>query len=186
MVEEVLAGGLVNEVVRVGGTVRRGVGDHTPFVHALLGVFEELGWSGAPRPLGVDEQGREVLSFIEGYVPWDPSGRAEVDSSAALARVAELTREFHDLTAGTSLAAGAEVVCHNDLAPRNTVYRRSDEALEPVAFIDWDLAGPGERVHDVAHMNFTLILALQPALVIVAAKRCSASAARGRRSSRAW
>jgi aminoglycoside phosphotransferase (APT) family kinase protein len=53
--------------------------------------------------------------------------------------VAELVREFHDLTAGTPLAGADEVVCHNDLSPRNTVYE-DGEALRPVAFIDWDAA----------------------------------------------
>lgn len=61
-------------------------------------------------------------------------------------------REFHDLTAGTPLAAGAEVVCHNDLSPKNTVYRDTGAGLSPVTFIDWDIAAPGERVHDIAHV----------------------------------
>ena len=43
-------------------------------------------------------------------------------------------------------------MCHNDLAPKNTVYRPVDGALRPVAFIDWDLAAPGRRIHDVAHV----------------------------------
>jgi len=50
-------------------------------------------------------------------------------------------------------------VCHNDLAPNNTVYSRNGAGpgdggagLRPVAFIDWDLAGPGRRIHDVAHV----------------------------------
>ncbi|MCQ8194438.1 phosphotransferase [Streptomyces rugosispiralis] len=45
-----------------------------------------------------------------------------------------------------------EVVCHNDLSPKNTVYRPVSGALRPVAFIDWDLAAPGVRIHDVAHV----------------------------------
>lgn len=60
--------------------------------------------------------------------------------------------EFHDLTAGSALAAGEEVVCHNDLAPKNTVYRDTGEGLRPASFIDWDLAAPGRRIHDVAHV----------------------------------
>jgi len=152
VVEEPLAGGLVNEVVRVDATVRRRVGDHTTFVHALLGHLEGRGWTGAPRALGFDEQGREVLTFIEGFVAWDPAERAAAVSEPALVRVAELTRELHDLTAGTSLARSAEVACHNDLAPRNTVYRDLGDGLRPVAFIDWDNAAPGERIHDLAHV----------------------------------
>ncbi|WP_240677947.1 phosphotransferase [Streptomyces griseoviridis] len=43
-------------------------------------------------------------------------------------------------------------MCHNDLSPRNTVYRPRGGALRPVAFIDWDLAAPGARIHDVTHV----------------------------------
>jgi hypothetical protein len=66
--------------------------------------------------------------------------------------VARLLRECHDLTAGTELAGDQEVVCHNDLSPRNTVYRRVTGGWRPVAFLDWDIAGPGKRVPDVAHL----------------------------------
>jgi aminoglycoside phosphotransferase (APT) family kinase protein len=78
--------------------------------------------------------------------------RTEVATEPALVRVAELVRAFHDLTAGTPLAGPAEVVCHNDLAPRNTVYQDRGDGWMPVAFIDWDLAAPGARLHDLAHV----------------------------------
>ena len=139
-------------VVRVGDTVRRQPSADAEFAHALLGWFERRGWSGAPRFLGTDEGGREVLSFIDGHVAWEPVQPPSVTSEASLARVAVLVREFHDLTAGTPLAAGAEVVCHNDLSPRNTVYRDGGSGLMPAAFIDWDIAAPGERIHDIAHV----------------------------------
>ncbi|MFF4304518.1 phosphotransferase family protein [Streptomyces sp. NPDC001601] len=83
---------------------------------------------------------------------WEPRQPPEVHSDGSLVRVARLVREFHDLTAGTELAGPHEVVCHNDLAPRNTVYRPVGGVLRPVAFIDWDLAAPGARIHDVAHV----------------------------------
>jgi aminoglycoside phosphotransferase (APT) family kinase protein len=147
-----LPGGSVTTVVRVADTVRRAPPANAEFVHAVLGWFEQRGWEGAPRFLGTDELGREVLSFIEGHVAWEPSQPPSVFADASLGRVAELVREFHDLTAGTPLAAGREVVCHNDLAPKNTVYRATDTGLAPAVFIDWDLAAPGERIHDVAHV----------------------------------
>jgi hypothetical protein len=152
VVEEPLAGGFVNDVVRVGDTVRRTAGDRTAFVQALLCWLAEQGWTGSPRFLGLDDQGREMLTFIEGQVGWQPALRSAVDAEAALVTVASLVRELHDLTAGTRLARGAEVVCHNDLSPRNTVYRAVTGGWEPVAFIDWDLAAPGERIHDLAHV----------------------------------
>jgi Ser/Thr protein kinase RdoA (MazF antagonist) len=65
--------------------------------------------------------------------------------------VARLVRQFHDLTAGTALAGHHEAVCHNDLSPKNTVYRDLEAGWRPVAFIDWDLAAPGARLHDVAY-----------------------------------
>jgi Phosphotransferase enzyme family len=152
MPEEALRGGAVAEVFRVGDTVRRTPPPNAAFVERLLRHFERYGWPGAPRFLGVDERGRQVLDFVAGYVAWEPDQPAEVRSAASVARAARLVREFHDLTAGTDLAADQEVVCHNDLSPRNTVYRDGDAGLRPVAFIDWDIAAPGRRVHDVAHV----------------------------------
>lgn len=147
-----LPGGFVTAVVRAGDTVRRAQPRDAEFVHALLGMFERHGWGGAPRFLGIDEQGREMLSFLDGYVAWQPAQPPAVTSEASLARVAGLVREFHDLTAGTPLAAGQEVVCHNDLSPKNTVYRDIGAGLRPVAFLDWDIAAPGARIHDIAHV----------------------------------
>lgn len=152
MAEQPLPGGYVTAVTRAGNTVRRTPPPDPAFVRALLRLFERRGWDGAPRFLGTDERGREVLSFLDGHVAWQPVQPPAVTEPASRARVAELVREFHDLTAGTALAAGCEVVCHNDLAPQNTVYRDAGAGLRPVAFIDWDIAGPGERLHDLAHV----------------------------------
>ncbi|MFD7137298.1 phosphotransferase [Streptomyces sp. NPDC059894] len=152
MTESSLPGGFVNTVVRVGDTVRRPASARTPYVSDLLRFLETAGWDGAPRHLGVDEHGREILSHLDGHVAWEPRQPAAVSSDASMVAVARLVRAFHDLTAGSAPAGDREVVCHNDLSPRNTVYRPVGGALRPVAFIDWDLAAPGERIHDVAHV----------------------------------
>ena len=140
MSEVPLAGGYVSGAVRVGDTVRRAASPRSAYVRALLDRFAAAEWPSAPRFLGYDDAGREIVEFIDGDVPaaaTDPS----FQSDASLVRVAELVREFHDLTVGSPLLAGAddgqgadgaggesvdgaEVVCHNDLSPKNTVYRR--------------------------------------------------------------
>lgn len=150
--ERPLPGGFVSGVVRVADTVRRPVPAAAGFVRDLLRYLEQRGWSGAPRYLGVDEQGREILTFIDGHVAWEKTQPAEVRSEESLVAVARLVRQFHDLTAGSDLAGDQEVVCHNDLSLKNTVYRDLGQGLRPVAFIDWDTAAPGARVHDVAHV----------------------------------
>jgi Ser/Thr protein kinase RdoA (MazF antagonist) len=142
--EVALTGGRITQgVVRVGTTVRRPTGPHTPFVHSLLRHLEEVGFDGAPRVLGIDEQGREVLTFFEGHVPPDLA----TWSDGQLVQAAELIRRFHDATAGTELAAGEEVVCHNDLSPCNAVFVEG----MPAAFIDFDEAAPGPRARDLGY-----------------------------------
>ncbi|AGZ42561.1 type 11 methyltransferase [Actinoplanes friuliensis DSM 7358] len=148
-----LVGGFVGAAVRVGDTVRKAPPPDPGFVRGLLTTFAGLGWAGAPRFLGTDEQGREVLSFVEGDVPSGPV------SDEALAAVARLVREFHDLTGG--------VVCHHDLSPGNTVFRDG----MPVAFIDWDLAGPGLPVQDLAHVCWQFVPLGPGADVAEAARR---------------
>lgn len=132
-------------IVRIGDTVRRPLTSRSPFVHALLLHLEAVGFDGAPRFRGIDEEGREVLTYLAGEVPHTlpPGGRTD----AQLLQVARLLRAFHDATAGSALAGDEEVVCHNDFAPWNTVF----VAGLPVAVIDFDNAHPGSRLRDLSY-----------------------------------
>jgi Phosphotransferase enzyme family len=143
-----LCGGRVTPgVVRIGDTVRRPIGPHSGFVHELLSYLERAGFVGAPRFLGIDEKGREILSFIEGNVPnnLDPSLTGE-----QLVAAAEVLRRYHDATAGSALAGTEDVVCHNDVSPVNTVF----VGPTPVAMFDFDMAAPGPRIRDVSYGAF--------------------------------
>jgi hypothetical protein len=151
-VEEPLAGGWVSGVVRVGGTVRRRPPeppDAVAFVEALLVDLEEGGYP-APRFLGRDEQGRQVLSFVEGYVPVMRRREDEppaVFDDPSLVAVMALLRALHELTAQPD----GRVALHGDPAPRNTVYRDDGWGLRPVVLIDWDQAHLGGRLDDVTY-----------------------------------
>jgi hypothetical protein len=132
-------------VVRIGPYVHRPTAPNAPFVHDILGYLEHAGFDGAPRFVGLDASGREVLSFIAGDVGMDaPPG---VWSDAVLSDAATLLRRLHDAMADSPLAGAEETVCHNDFAPWNTVFR----AGRPVAVIDFDDARPGPRVRDLAY-----------------------------------
>jgi Phosphotransferase enzyme family len=145
--EVALDGGrLTAGVVRVAATVRRPTGPHSAFVHALLGHLQAVGFTGAPRLLGIDDQGREVLGFLDGWVP----PNLDHFPDAVLVGAARLLRRLHDVTAGTELAGDEEVVCHNDPSPCNYVFRDG----RPVALIDFDHAAPGPRIRDVAYAGW--------------------------------
>lgn len=134
-------------VVRVGATVRRPVGSHSRFVHDLLLALEQAGFRGAPRFLGVDERGREILSFVEGVVPRDLD---EGLTDEQLVAAAALLRRYHKATAALAVASGQECVCHNDISPVNAVF--VDD--RPVALIDFDMAKPGPRMRDISYGAF--------------------------------
>jgi hypothetical protein len=170
-----LPGGNVGGAVRIGETVRRPAGPHTATVQALLAHLRTHGFPEAPQPLGVDEDGREVLAFVAGGVPQYPLP-AWALSDGALVAVARLMRRLHDASAGFAGSGwqrlpgapeGDEVICHNDLAPYNTVYV---DGL-PVAFIDWDYAAPGPRTWDLAHAAWRFVPLTAGAPVPEAARR---------------
>lgn len=152
MEDGALSGGNVSEVRKIGDAVVRKQGRSALLVHALQRHLADVGWVGSPRVLGVDDDGHETLTFLEGVVPWRPPVPGWALSDTALTALARLVPQLHDLTAGSYLAGSAEVVCHGDLAPGNTVYRSTAAGLAPVAFLDWDLAGPGRRIEDVAQV----------------------------------
>ena len=100
-VEIPLLGGTANRgrVHRVRDTVRRPLRPTSAATHALLRHLEEVGFDGAPRVLGIDEAGREVLSYVPGEAVTAPApGWGLTD--AALDSVGRLLRRFHDAVAG--------------------------------------------------------------------------------------
>ena len=161
--EEVLSGGYSTPVVRVGDTVRRYTGTWSPAVHGLLHHLERRGFDGAPTFLGLDDRGREVLTFIAGKVgnyPLPP----EAWSEETLVYAARLLRRYHDATVGYVPPKNAiwqlrapfgpyEVICHNDFAPYNLVYTD----WNPRAIIDFDTASPGPRLWDISHAAYRFV-----------------------------
>lgn len=120
-------------VVVDGAVVRRPAGPWTPSVHRLLASLPDgIG----PRPVSLDDEW-EVVTRIDGVVGERPLSD-DVRSSEALVSVAELLRRFHDAVDGAW--------CHNDAGPWNVVF----SGPRAVGLIDWDLAGPGAAVSDVA------------------------------------
>ena len=160
-----LAGGDVTEgVVRVGDTVRRPVGPHSALVHALLIHLESLGFDGAPRFLGIDGAGREVLSYIDGEVAGRPRPPWIADETR-LASVGRLVRAYDDAVASFALPSDVladpltaeppgtppapayppELIGHVDITPENVVFRNG----RAFALIDFDLAQPATRADEM-------------------------------------
>lgn len=157
--EEALHGGnQTGGVVRVADTVRRPAQLWSPAIRELLTHLDATVPGIAPRSLGQDDQGRDVFSFVEGETGHYPLD-APMRSDDAMVEAARLLRRYHDAT--VTLAhrsdlpwdsldpspARREVICHNDFAPYNILYR----AGAPTTLIDFDHAGPGPRVRDLAY-----------------------------------
>lgn len=135
-----LVGGDMNVVVRVGDTVRRP--PEPKHVVELLQWYERAGFDGAPRFLGYDDRGREILSFVEG----EPAFAPVPSSDEVVAAIGRLLRRAHDAQDGSGLAPPGLVIGHGDLFWTNVVLRHG----LPVALIDWELARPMTRTLEVA------------------------------------
>lgn len=148
-----LKGNATTGVVRVGNTVRRPVGPWTASVDLLLEHLHAVGFTAAPRPLGRDEQGRQVLE----YIPGEPGAEAGTYSATELYSIGQMLAQLHEALASFVPPPDAvwnqvippdreEMVCHNDVAPWNLV--RSDRGW---VLIDWDTSAPGSRLWDLAY-----------------------------------
>jgi hypothetical protein len=163
--EERLAGGNVGGAVRVGDTVRRAAGPWTPAVHALLGHLADKGFTGAPRPLGFDERGREVLTFLEGETIGGRRPRpAWVHADDTLDQVARWMRACHQAVADFVPPPGAVwrgggtwspglIIVHNDAASYNAAWHQG----KLTGFFDWDFAGPATPEWDLALAAFSWV-----------------------------
>ena len=123
---------------------------NSDYVHGLLLHLERCGFEGAPRFLGIDHAGREILTYIEGFAPPHNGFRL---TEAAVRAGAQLVREVHDLTQGTPFAARSEVACHRNLSQPNFVFRDTI----PIAIIDWDSTRPGTRVANLGDFVWAFV-----------------------------
>ena len=168
-IEIPLLGGDVTEgVVRVGDTVRRPGQPWSGAVAGYLTHLARVGFDAAPRWLGVDDRGRDVLDYVDGAVPGQPP-EPWASTDRVLADVARLLRRLHDASAPyrpppdaawfgsdqpssvpadlPALFEQPELVSHCDLTPQNVVFRGG----RPVALIDFDLTRPTTRLADLTN-----------------------------------
>lgn len=148
-----------SRVVRIGQTVRRPTHQNTPTVQALLKHLEETGFDGAPRALGIDDQGREMVSYIHGITGHYPL-KPYVLSESTLVQIALLLKRYHDATASVSMPETVgwgrpvpgprEVICHGDAGPYNIIFRNGN----PVALIDFERITPGPRIWDIGFVVY--------------------------------
>ncbi|MYH72792.1 MAG: phosphotransferase [Acidimicrobiia bacterium] len=153
--EEEMIAGKVTAFVRVGDEVLRPATANSESMRQLLAHLEECGFEGAPQVVGSEPDGAVRLTWIEGWVP-DEAEAWKLDAEA-LESVGKLLRQYHDTVRGLAPTAGFEegpqavaegdIVCHGDIAPRNTVFRDG----RAVAFIDWDGIWIAPALWDLGH-----------------------------------
>ncbi|MFC6157407.1 phosphotransferase [Kribbella jiaozuonensis] len=159
-----LVGGDVTEgLVRVGDTVRRPPGERDELVRDVLLHLEKVGFDGAPRYLGVDSAGREVLTYIDGEVAGRPRPPWIADEERALS-LARLLRAYHDAVEGFGIPQNLpapieppglpelddppELIGHQDVTPENVVFRNG----RAYALIDFDMLRPVSRAGEVVNL----------------------------------
>ena len=133
-------------------------------VRSLLIHLESSEFEAAPRHLGIDDDGFESFSFIEGHVGHYPLPTS-LWSAEALRVAGKLLRAFHDATRSFEVSPDTvwqlsqpaelpiEVICHNDFTPYNCIYR---DGL-PFAMIDFETACPGSRAWDLAYSAYRFV-----------------------------
>ena len=154
-------GDVTEGLVRIGDTVRRPPTAASEYVAAYLRHLRVMGFDGAPRYLGRDDRGRDVLTYLEGDVPGDPL-EPWAASDDVLEGVGRLLRRLHDASRGFAAPAPPRapgrpvarlsareprIVSHRDVTPQNTVFR----AGAACALVDFDLAGETTRSLDLAN-----------------------------------
>jgi hypothetical protein len=156
--ELVLEGGNAGGAVRVSDTIRKPVGPWSTSVDHLLGHLVDAGFSAAPRPLGRDSKGRQILSMLPGETAGSSKPWPEwVHDDTTLDQVGDWLRDYHwavqDFSPGPSSVwrsgkswSPGLVIGHNDAAPYNAAWKNG----QLQGFFDWDFAGPVTPEFDLA------------------------------------
>lgn len=156
---ELLTGGMMNAPRRNGRTVHRVRNGASETIQRLLRHVRAAGIDWVPEPLGILD-GLEVVGYIEGTVPhhmppwiWSDTVLRDVAAHQRAWHDATLDFDLTDATWSLDTSSPHEVVCHNDFAPYNCVFRETTMA----GLIDFDLCAPGSRLWDMAYTAYRFV-----------------------------
>jgi hypothetical protein len=164
--EERLPGGRLTVVLRAGDTVLRQSKPWSEDVQRLPAHVRSRGFLLAPEPLGFDDQGREVVRYIDGDTsatvsPWPgplwsdelliEAGKTVADYHRAVADFVP-PEDVHWQYRPRALVPG-EIICHHDFAPYNAVFR----GTQLLGMVDWESAGPGTVHEEIAFLAWQLV-----------------------------
>jgi len=157
----ILTGGSTNQSVRIGDVVHKSANEGNPImVREYLQFLEKEGMEGVPRFLGVDEQGREMFSYLPGKTmgPDYPHDHQCLHSDQAVCDMALFLKKLHDTSVGflpRAMEAGwknpyfpdgpYETICHGDTGIWNFVFVNDRVA----GLFDFEQAYPGTRIWDI-------------------------------------
>lgn len=155
---EVLCGGRDNKIFRITDKVIRPSAAWTPHVHDFLNFLIDEGVTFVPRPYGINENGEESLSYVQGEVFNYPlpefmlQDHMIISSAKLLSSFHEVSGRYIDkITHNEEWMLPAidpiEVMCHGDFAPYNVTIVDG----EVFGIIDFDTLHPGPKMWDVAY-----------------------------------
>jgi len=130
--------------------------------------MHENGFFNIPKPYGINAEGKEMVSFVEGEV-YNDSLPDMILTDEVLVDVAKLLRCYHDVgekymqrLTGEEVwmlpkHSPQEVMCHGDFAPYNLTF--VDGSVHGI--IDFDTLHPGPRLWDIAYAVYPCFLLFQ-------------------------
>ena len=166
---EVLHGGREGKITKAADKVIRPANPWTSHVHAFLAFMHENGFTQLPKPYGLNSDGMEMISYVEGTV-YNDCLPDFILTDDVLMDAARFQRRYHDLAESyMSRLTGeeiwmlprktpTEVMCHGDFAPYNTTF--VDGRLYGI--IDFDTLHPGPKLWDIAYTVYRWVPFVSP------------------------
>jgi thiamine kinase-like enzyme len=136
-------GRITSKVTKKGNYVYRSCCENSMFVHKVLKWLENKDTTIAPHFIGLSGDGREIITFLNGYSPNDLGEF----SGKQLYEAGKLIKYLHTLLSDYPACKMGQTVCHNDLSPCNFMFLNK----VPYAVFDWDNSHIGDPMDDLAY-----------------------------------
>lgn len=136
------------KVVKVEDTVRKEPSENSKLVREVMTVLSSSNFQYSPNYLGIDQKGREIMTYIEGK----QMNHTEITLDLMKQTLGVLKR-YHDIFSISELSENEETLLHTDYAPWNLIVREG----KLVGIIDFDKAKPGKRISDVVYICWNLL-----------------------------